>query len=193
MNYMRDKNYKLKSYKDILFLIFKMANFIQLFNNDTDIIDVQPILSKIAKPPDDLDDIAEFVTDFPDSAKIVDKYLMQYVDNLNQEINYFRDFKQNAKYSYRTKIIYCPKHTYIPYKCEDGAGFGSLLNFHIYLNDCNTSIVEIFSPFTNSFQRFKPRAGLVLIFPAFWGVMIKMTSTLEESLLYIKGTIRVGV
>ena len=81
-----------------------MANFIQLFNND--LINVQPILSKISKPPDDLDDIAEFVTDFPDSSKIIDTYLMRYVDNLNQEINYFRDFKQNVKYSYRTKIIY---------------------------------------------------------------------------------------
>ena len=169
-----------------------MAQFIQLFDNETDIVDVKPILAKIPIPPPDFEDVAEFVTDFPGSKEIIYTYFMRYIDSLNDEVNYFRDFRTHASFDFRTKIIHLPKYTYSPFKCEEGAGFGSLVNFHIYLNDCDSAIIEIYSPFTDKFQRFKARAGLVLIYPAFWGVMVKITNTLEQSLTFIKGTIRVG-
>lgn len=153
-----------------------MAQFVKIF--DDDLVDVAPIVSRLGRPPDEISE------QFIDVPLMVDRHLRQYIDELNKEFNYFRVFKE---YSCRTKVVHYPKHTYYSYKFEE---VGGLFNFHVYLNDCTTSTVEIFSPFTNSFLRFKPRAGLVVIYPAFWGVMVRMSNTLEESVTFIKGFIR---
>lgn len=127
-------------------------------------------------------DMAQLPIQFENMYSIMDPYVQDYVRTLQQRVNYFPSLP--VKYQMLTKAVHIPEYTYHNYSWDPG----HMLNFHVYIEDGNASL-EFYNPFADEFVKYKPHKGLVVIFPSFWGVIYRHTSTLNRSQTYIAGTL----
>jgi hypothetical protein len=102
--------------------------------------------------------------------KTVDDAIIEYFSVLDEEISYFSGEVVIDKHEEKEVII--PWYESRPFTCESNG----MLICHHYLEDSD-SFTEIFCPFTKVLKKFEIRKNRVLIFPNFWGVLIRHTNT----------------
>lgn len=102
--------------------------------------------------------------------KTVDEAINEYFSLLDEEISYFSGRVIIEKVS--EEEVAFPNYTASGFK-SDGKG---LIVCHHYLEDSD-SFTEIFCPFTKTLKKFEIRKNNILIFPVFWGVLVRHTNT----------------
>jgi hypothetical protein len=102
--------------------------------------------------------------------KTLDEAVTDYFSILDEEISYFYGRVIIEKVS-EEKVAF-PKYTSKGFTAEGGG----LIVCHHYLEDSD-SFTEIFCPFTKTLKKFEIRKDNILIFPVFWGVLIRHTNT----------------
>lgn len=102
--------------------------------------------------------------------KTLDEAINDYFSILDEDISYFYGRVIIEKVS--EEKVSLPKYTANGFTAEGGG----LIVCHQYLEDSD-SFTEIFCPFTKTLKKFEIRKDNILIFPVFWGVLIRHTNT----------------
>jgi hypothetical protein len=102
--------------------------------------------------------------------KTVDEAINDYFSILDEEISYFSGEVLIEKVG--EDEVALPNYTARGFTSEGGG----LIICHHYLED-SESFTEIFCPFTKTLKKFEIRKDNMLIFPVFWGVLVRHTNT----------------
>ena len=113
--------------------------------------------------------------------KTVDEAINEYFSLLDEEISYFSGSSRVVIEKVGEEEVALPNYTASGFK-SDGKG---LIVCHHYLED-SESFTEIFCPFTKTLKKFEIKKDNILIFPVFWGVLIRHTNTKGSEKKYNK-------
>jgi hypothetical protein len=155
-----------------------MSEFIQIFWDK--LVPTKPLLRGLTFS--NSDEIQAINHPFPEH--IIEDHVNIYVQKLTSCINFFHHDGKSMKIRVKSQYVMFPTWTYSPFRPENPGG---AFNFYLYLTE--SPLVEIFNPFNREIVQFKAVPGLLVIFPAFWGVNVKHHSTKDKNMIFISGAI----